>query len=277
MIAFPNCKINLGLNIVAKRTDGFHDIETVFYPLTWSDALEVIINPNGKEDFTFSCSGKSIAGNTESNLIYKAYQLLKQSFTLPKIKVHLHKHLPMGAGLGGGSADAAFFIHQMNQLCSLGLDAAGEAHIASELGSDCAFFSFNKPVYATGRGNDFTEVNLDLSEFYILVVYPNIHSNTKEAYAGVEAKPSTQTPKMIVESMPVQAWKTHLKNDFEVSIFKKYPLIADLKERLYQDGALYAGLSGSGSAVFGIFENTPTLSSLEKFEYFLQTPTEKRL
>ena len=277
MISFPNCKINLGLNIVAKRSDGFHDIETVFYPVQWCDALEIIVNTEGDKDFVFSCSGKKIDGSIESNLIYKAYQLMKKSFALPNIKVHLHKNIPMGAGLGGGSADAAIFIREMNHMFSLNMNPDEQAKLAGELGSDCAFFSYNTPVYATGKGNVFSEAKIDLSEFYILLVYPGIHSNTKEAYAGISVQPSVQTPKEIIESMPVHTWKQHLKNDFEISIFNKYPSIAQLKEALYHEGAVYAGLSGSGSAVFGIFENTPNVKSFEKFEYFLQTPEEKRL
>jgi 4-diphosphocytidyl-2-C-methyl-D-erythritol kinase len=277
MISFPNCKINLGLNIVAKRSDGFHDIETVFYPVQWCDALEIIVNTEDDRDFVFSSSGKKIEGTIESNLIYKAYQSLKSRFNLPNIKVHLHKNIPMGAGLGGGSADAAFFIRQINDMFVLGMNTAEQATVAGELGSDCAFFSYNTPVYATGKGNVFTTVNIDLSEFYLLLVFPAIHSDTKEAYGGISVQASRQTPKEIIETMPVSAWKDSLQNDFEFSIFAKYPAIAQLKDELYQVGAIYAGLSGSGSAVFGIFEKSPNTTPFEKFEYFLQSPAQKRV
>jgi 4-diphosphocytidyl-2-C-methyl-D-erythritol kinase len=277
MLVFPNSKINLGLNIVQKRPDGFHNIETVFYHINWCDALEVIENTKKENDFEFSCSGKTIQGDLNSNLIYKAYELIRTHVSLPKLKVHLHKNIPMGAGLGGGSADAAFFINLLTEKFSLNLNLENKLQIANQLGADCAFFIENKPVYATEKGSLFSKCKIDLNSFYILIIFPNIHSNTKEAYHGVVPKASSQNPKQIVENISIHEWKNFLVNDFEYSIFKKYPLIADLKTTLYQQGAIYASLSGSGSAVFGIFDKKPDLDLYKNFESFLQTPLQINL
>ncbi|MEI6019552.1 MAG: 4-(cytidine 5'-diphospho)-2-C-methyl-D-erythritol kinase [Bacteroidota bacterium] len=274
MVCFPNCKINLGLNITEKRTDGFHNIETVFYPLNWCDSLELIENRKNDKAFEFSTSGLSIKGSLESNLIYKAFQLIKSKHHLPNLVVHLHKTIPMGAGLGGGSADAAFFIRQVNQQFHLLISEGEQVEIANQLGSDCAFFIQNKPVYAYDKGNLFDNIALDLNRYCILVIYPGIHSNTKEAYDGVLPKTSQLSPKQIIEQYKIHDWKQHLKNDFEKSIFKKYPQIEKIKNQLYADGAIYASLSGSGSAVYGIFESAPALMPYKQFDYFLQSAKE---
>lgn len=277
MLVFPNSKINLGLNITEKRSDGYHNIETVFYPVNWSDALEVIETDEPNKKFEFYSSGKKIAGDIESNLIYKAYQLLLENNQLPAIKVHLHKNIPMGAGLGGGSADAAYFINLIDKQFNLNLNIHDKLKIANQLGSDCAFFIQNKAVYANERGTQFSDCKVDLSAYFILVIYPNIHSNTKEAYEGVIPKASSFTPKQIIENQTIENWKNVLTNDFENSIFKKYPAIKELKESLYSNNALYASLSGSGSAVFGIFKERPNVELYKNFEYFLQTPQQLHL
>ena len=259
MICFPNAKINLGLHIVEKRPDGFHNIETVFYPTGWCDVLEIIENRSSTAAFNLQLSGLPISGNTEDNLLYKAYRLISQSHFLPNIDVHLHKVIPMGAGLGGGSADAAFFINLLNEAFNLGLSEAFRLNIARQLGSDCAFFIRNTPLYASGKGDVFEPIEVDLQGYYLAVVYPNVHSNTKEAYSLVKPKASTPL-KTLIEQTPVKEWRDVLKNDFELSIFTKYPEVEQLKASMYEHGAVYACMSGSGSAVFGLFEKEPDMS-----------------
>lgn len=268
MICFPNAKINLGLYITEKRADGFHNLESVFYPIGWNDALEVIESPEAETDLSLRLSGIPIAGRPEDNLLYKAYRLMKEKHALPKITVYLHKALPMGAGLGGGSADCAFFINQLNTQFSLGLTEEERLNIARPLGSDCAFFIKNKPVYAYEKGDVFREIDLDLSRYFIAVVFPNVHSNTKEAYSLVKpAKPANDLPETIAQ--PLHTWKDSLSNDFEASIFAKYPVVQTTKQALYEAGALYASMSGSGSAVFGLFEQLPQIGALAAFPHWL--------
>lgn len=277
MIVFPNCKINLGLHVVAKRPDGFHNIETVFYPVNWCDALEVLENKTSDEAFLYSQSGIQIAGPPEQNLLYKAWKIISQEKTLPHIKVHLHKNIPMGAGLGGGSSDAAYFINLLNSQFGLKYSVEEKIGIASQLGSDCAFFIENTPVFAKGKGNEFSELQLDLGNYFILVVYPKVHSNTKEAYEGLVPGPPQQDLLSVLKSAAVNEWKDTLVNDFENSLFKKQPVIKFLKEELYQGGALYASMSGSGSAVFGIFEKEPVLNLNQHYSSYLQKPLKKIL
>jgi len=273
MVSFPNCKINLGLHVVNKRPDGFHNIETVFYPLAWRDLLEVIEDTKGQQDFSMEGSGLPVAGNTEQNLVYKAWQLMKARKPLPALKVYLHKVIPMGAGLGGGSSDAAFFINLVNTQFELGFTESERTEMASALGSDCAFFIRNSPVLAKGRGDEFSPVNVNLSAYYILAVFPGIHSDTRMAYQGLTPKQPGQSLQHILETMPPTEWKNVLVNDFEPSIFEKFPAIAALKSDFYKAGALYASMSGSGSAVYGIFNKEPDVSWIAaNYKYFLQTP-----
>lgn len=277
MLVFPNCKINLGLNITLKREDGFHNIETVFYPVNWCDALEIIETKAESGIFTFSDSGLKIEGKLEDNLIYKAWKLITQIKPVPPIKVHLHKNLPMGAGLGGGSSDAAFFINQVNKQFNLQLAEEQKNNIASQLGSDCGFFLNNKPVLAKSRGDEFWDIKIDLSGYYILLVYPNIHSNTKEAYSGITPSSSKKDLKKIIENTDISKWKDELTNDFEKTVFIKYPQIKKLKEDIYTSGALYACMSGSGSSVFGIFDKQPDFNFDAAYKFYLQTPAKKAL
>lgn len=258
MIDFPVCKINLGLNITEKRPDGYHNIETVFYPVKWSDAIEII--EGGDKPFSLSISGLKVEGNSEENIIFKAYKLLSEACQLPNLKVYLHKVLPMGAGLGGGSSDAAFFLKLANRQLKLNLSTEKLTEIAKKLGADCAFFIESTPVFAKGKGDEFESIKVDLNGYHILVVYPGIHSNTKEAYEGAVPYKPSRAVKDIVSKEPIGNWKTLLINDFEKSIFKKYPEIEKLKNDLYKNGALYSSLSGSGSAVFGIFKEKPEIS-----------------
>ncbi len=277
MLVFPNCKINLGLHVTEKRPDGFHNIETVFYAIGWHDALEVLENTGSADPFLFSQSGLAIEGPSENNLIYKAWRLMREQKNCPQVRVHLHKHIPMGAGLGGGSADAAFFINTFNDTFNLGFSYEERLSLAAQLGSDCAFFIGNAPVLARGRGNEFSPIRVDLSAYYILVVYPGIHSNTREAYQGLTPKQPAGDLKAIIEKEPVLHWKQLLVNDFETSIFKKHPAVQALKQDLYDAGALYASMSGSGSAVFGIFKNEPQITLSTNYSHCLQKPVTKVL
>jgi 4-diphosphocytidyl-2-C-methyl-D-erythritol kinase len=268
MICFPNAQINLGLNITEKRSDGYHNIETIFYPIGWNDALEVIVNKESQNEFNLHLSGLSITGNIEDNLLYKAYQIIKQIKTLPHIDVYLHKTLPMGAGLGGGSADAAFFINLLNEQFQLNFNETERIDIARQLGSDCAFFVKNTPVYATQKGDVFKDIKLDLSHLYIAIIYPNVHSNTKEAYSLVKPQQPTKSLLEIIQQ-PISTWQTDLVNDFEKSIFSLYPIVEKTKSDLYNSGALYACMSGSGSAVFGLFEKEPDIKHIAQFPHWI--------
>lgn len=253
MISFPNAKINLGLHITAKRKDGYHDIETCMVPIPLTDALEMIIST---KKTSFESSGLTIPGDPKENLILKAYQLLKKDFpSLPHVSIHLHKNIPMGAGLGGGSSDAAFALNLMNNLFDLILDDFFLEEYAAQLGSDCAFFIENKPKIAKGRGELLTPIDLDLAGTYLILINPGIHTGTKEAYAGV----TPSTPKVKLEEILADKsrWKEELVNDFEASISSNHPEIAAIKEKLYENGAYYAAMSGSGSSVFGLFEENP--------------------
>jgi len=267
MICFPNSKINIGLNITEKRADGFHTIESVIYPLKGIcfDALEIIrlipsSSPSKKGGNTAELitSGISIPGNSEDNLCVKAYHLIKKDYPLlPPIEIHLHKAIPIGAGLGGGSADAAFFIRLLNDTFELGLAWGEMHHYAKQLGSDCSFFISNKPVFAEGKGDQFESLNLSLSNYHIALVYPNIHINTAKAYSGVTPRKPLRSLENDILNLPIEQWKEFIHNDFEDSVFPQYPEIKKIKGKLYSLGAVYASMSGSGSAVYGIFKNEP--------------------
>lgn len=252
MIVFPNAKINIGLNVVSKRTDGYHNLETIFYPLKLADALEIAES----EKTTLTISGIPIDGYSEDNLILKAYRLLKKDFNLPPVKFHLHKIIPYGAGLGGGSSDAAFTLKMLNEYFNLALSIETMENYASQIGADCPFFIKNKPVFATGTGNRFQALELDLSAYQIVVLKPEISVNTANAYKNINPGIPEKGLTELINS-PIDTWKTTIKNDFEKNIFGKYAEIAQLKELLYGLGAVYASMSGSGSAVFGIFAQIP--------------------
>ena len=255
MVAFPNCKINLGLLIKARRQDGYHELETIFYPAGWKDVLEIV---RGEEVRLF-CSGLAI--DTEDNICLKAYRLLQERFRLPPVHIHLHKTIPMGAGLGGGSADGAFTLQLLNEKFQLGLSRDEMAALALELGSDCPFFIYNKPALAKGRGEELEEITADLAKYHLLIVYPGIHVSTAEAFAGIELDGDKTSLKEII-ALPVREWKDNLRNGFEETIFRRHPAIGELKEWFYKQGALYASMSGSGSAVYGFFESAPNTKDL---------------
>jgi 4-diphosphocytidyl-2-C-methyl-D-erythritol kinase len=252
MITYPNAKINLGLNIVEKRPDGYHNLETVFYPINLQDALEVNLL-EGEEEFSLKVSGVPIEGEPENNLVVKAYRLLKKDYPeMPAIDIHMYKHIPTGAGLGGGSADAAFMIKLLNDKFKLNLSIEKMEEYAAILGADCAFFIQNKPVFATGIGNIFEPIQLSLKGYYLVLVKPDIFVSTKDAFAHIIPTQPTQSLKEIIR-MPVETWRATMKNDFEDSVFQKFPEIAAIKDKLYDLDAVYASMSGSGSSVYGIF------------------------
>jgi 4-diphosphocytidyl-2-C-methyl-D-erythritol kinase len=261
LICYPNAKINLGLHVVEKRADGFHNIETVFYPIGWCDVLELVIDETRTTGLQFTHSGISIPGNAGENLCERAYALIAQDYVLPAINAHLHKQVPIGAGLGGGSSDAAFFIRKLNELAELGLAWGELHHYARQLGADCSFFITNKPVIAEEKGDVYEALPLDLSNWNIVVVHPGIHVSTPDAYRLVTPKkPAIHLEEWMLKN-PVAAWKENLINDFETSVFQKYPALKTLKEKMYDLGASYAAMSGSGSAVFGLFEKMPDVAN----------------
>jgi 4-diphosphocytidyl-2-C-methyl-D-erythritol kinase len=258
MINFPNAKINIGLNITERRPDGYHNLETVFYPVKINDVLEIIES----DVLGFESSGLPIPGRMEDNLCVKAWHLLKKDHNVPPVKIHLHKHIPIGAGLGGGSSDAAFFIRLMNESFGIGLTVAQMEDYARALGADCAFFVEGKPVFAYEKGDRFKPVNLDLSACKIVLVMPPAHVSTSEAYRGVRPAAAATSLQELV-NLPITEWKKYIKNDFEESIFKNHSVIRGVKAGLYEAGALYASMSGSGASVFGIFREFPDLSAME--------------
>ena len=257
MIVFPNAKINIGLNVVSKREDGYHNLETIFFPLKLADALEFVEANETK----LTTSGIQIDGAPEQNLILKAYHLLHEDFNIPPVHFHLHKVIPFGAGLGGGSSDAAFTLKMLNDYFNLGLSSQKLEFYAAQIGADCPFFILNKPTFATGIGNKFHNIELNLSDYEIVILKPNISVSTIEAYKNVIPRnPKFRLTEII--KTPVDQWRNLIVNDFEKSVFQKYPQIGVLKSLLYDLGAGFASMSGSGSAVFGIFRHLP--SNLDK-------------
>jgi 4-diphosphocytidyl-2-C-methyl-D-erythritol kinase len=250
MITFPNAKINLGLNILRKRDDGFHDIETLFYPVAMRDVLEIVPASDGLP--AFSSSGLDIPGDPSSNLCVKAWNLLAAEHSLPPVKIHLHKVIPMGAGLGGGSSDGAFTLRMLDEMLSLGLAPEELAGYAATLGSDCPFFLVNKPVFASGRGEIIEPFDISLDGYRVVVRVPDVHVGTVEAYSMIRPGIPSVSLKNIL-SADISSWKMTLHNDFEAPVISKYPMIGELKAQFYREGAVYASMTGSGSAVFGIF------------------------
>ena len=255
MLVFPDCKINLGLRILNKRADGYHNIETIFYPVPLKDALEIIQSGN-REAMQFSSSGLVIKGDCTDNLCIKAYQLLKKDFPhIPSLKIHLHKTIPMGAGLGGGSADAAFTLQLLNDQFHLNLSTHQLINYALRLGSDCPFFILHHACLGTGRGEILQKISLNLSAYQVMLINPGIHVNTSDAFAALQLQHVNYPIASLAEiiSEPVEDWQHSLKNDFEIPVFNKYPAIKEIKQTLYQNGAAYSAMSGSGSTVFGLF------------------------
>ncbi len=262
MITFPNAKINLGLNIVEKRPDGYHNLETIFYPIPLQDALEITPWEGGERKYKLAQSGIQIAGDDENNLVVKAYKLLDSLYNLPPIEINLLKHIPSGAGLGGGSADAAFMLCMLNQHFQLNIPNEQLEVYAAQLGADCAFFVENKPTFAEGIGNIFSPIELSLKGYKLLLVKPDIFVSTRDAFAQIKPKRPSISLKEVAK-MPVEAWKTYMVNDFEESVFPQFPAIADIKAKLYDMGAIYASMSGSGSSVFALFKGDATLPKVD--------------
>lgn len=254
MLTFPNAKINLGLNILGKRQDGYHDIETCLYPIPLYDALEII--PASK--FEFHCTGLKVNGTASDNLSVKAYNLLNDEFDIPQVKIHLHKVIPMGGGLGGGSSDGAFTLKTLNDLFDLRIPVNQLKGLAGSLGSDCPFFIENVPVIASGRGTDTKPIQVNLRGKYLVLFFPDIHISTQEAYALTTPNHSAKSVRDIL-SQEVSTWKDQLKNDFEGPIFEKHSKLSDIKKQLYNKGAIYAAMTGSGSTMFGIFDQVTKL------------------
>ena len=248
MIVYPNAKINLGLNVIEERVDGYHEVSSVVYPVkSLFDILEVITG----DVFLFSSSGICIPG--ENNICVKAYDLLKEDFGIAPVKIHLHKQIPIGAGLGGGSADGAFTLIILNKLFDLRLSNNQLQEYALQLGADCPFFIENTPKYVSGIGEKMSPIDLDLSEFELKFIFPSFHISTIDAYAAIISKPPL-TDLLSLISQPIEKWKGKVKNDFEFSAFMKYPELRIMKEKLYKDGAIYSSMTGSGSVIYGLFK-----------------------
>ena len=284
MIVFPNCKINLGLYIKGKRPDGYHDIELLFYPIALNDALEVI-HDNEKEmvsneapvinriempGIKFSSSGLVIPGLVEENICIKAYNLVKKDYSLPPLQMHLHKEIPSGAGLGGGSADGVFCLELLNKKFNLDIPEQKLHEYALTLGSDCPFFLLNKPAIASGRGEVLTPVDLDLSAYDIVLVNPGIHVSTAEAFSLIKPVESPPDIAEIVKQSPYE-WKNHLKNQFEDAVFNLHPILQTVKQKLILNGAFYASMTGSGSTIFGLFHKEQKPAFDFPAEWFVKT------
>lgn len=252
MICFPNAKINLGLRITERRPDGFHNLETVFYPVPVRDALE-IVPLNDSVDYRLKVSGQMPDTDQDKNLVTKAFRLLQTNYSLKPCETYLYKAIPSGAGLGGGSSDAAFMLKILSEENELNLSDEELEKLASELGSDCPFFIKNKPVLARGTGNIFKDISLTINGLYMVIIKPDVHVSTAEAYSYIRPeKPEYQLDELLKE--PVGSWKDFVFNDFEKGVFEKHPIIGTIKSFLYEKGAVFALMTGSGSAVFGLFE-----------------------
>lgn len=252
--------------MLRKRPDGFHDISTCFYPVPWTDIIEIV---EGNR-FEFTATGIAIPGDVTNNLCTRAYELLRKEFSLPPVKIHLHKMIPMGAGLGGGSSDGAFVLRLLNEKFNLKLSVHQLISYAAQLGSDCAFFIQDLPMLGEGRGEKLNSISVSLKGKYLAVVKPDVHVSTAEAYAGVLPGVPPLDVKEILEQRPIQEWKDLLINDFEKSISARHPVILEIKEALYQQGAVYASMSGSGSAVFGVFDREVVLPNALKTHVWWQ-------
>lgn len=255
MLHFPNAKINIGLFVTQKRPDQYHDLETIFYPVPMlKDALE-LLPASSEEDFSMNITGLKVEGTQEQNLVFKAYQLLQKAFPekVKSVQVHLLKAIPMGAGLGGGSADGAFMLKLLNRFFELGIEDTQLAEMALQLGSDCPFFIYNKPMLAFGRGEQLEPIDLDLSQYSLQLICPKVHVSTAQAFQHILPKQAPCSLKTMI-ALPIKEWKDSIYNDFEASVFSFHPLLAKIKNDLYAQGALYSSMSGSGSAFYAFFE-----------------------
>ncbi|MHA8087466.1 4-(cytidine 5'-diphospho)-2-C-methyl-D-erythritol kinase [Aquirufa sp. Wall-65K1] len=263
MVLFPNAKINIGLYITSKRPDGFHELETCFFHVPWTDVLEITTS----QQFEFSSSGLAISGEMQNNLCFRAYQALSKDFSLAPVHIHLHKIIPMGAGLGGGSSDAAFTLMGLRDIFELPLSNDQLVPYAQQLGSDCAFFLNQQAQIGKGKGDELSPLTCSLKGLHAVLIYPNFGISTQEAYSQVKPKAPTYD---LAESilLPLEQWKEYISNDFELSLFPKYPILAEIKQELYNHGAIYAAMSGSGSTLFGLFKKEVDLNQWADFTCF---------
>jgi len=263
MIVYPNAKINLGLKVLRKRTDGFHDIETLFYPVPLYDVMEIL----PAKAFLLEMSGHQLDVDMKENIVYKAWEYMNKLYHATPIHVILHKQIPSGAGLGGGSSDAAFMLDAINKLYGLGASKTELLSVAAKIGSDCAFFLYNEPCLATGRGEIIEPVAFSLKSYYLCIIKPDVHVHTAHAYAGIKPSEAGLLPSDVFRQ-PVEMWQKNLLNDFEHTIFQKFPGIAKIKQDLLGAGAVYSAMSGSGASVFALFEEPPALSEYDFPECF---------
>jgi 4-diphosphocytidyl-2-C-methyl-D-erythritol kinase len=283
MISYPNAKINLGLNVVEKRSDGYHNIESVFYPVPLCDILEIL--PSASGEATFQTSGLPVPGPHSENLCLKAFDIIQSAVRSPQpadfspqsavrrppsaLSIYLHKQLPTGSGLGGGSSDGAFALKMMNEIFGLFIDEEKMVQMALRLGSDCPFFIRNRPAFAEGRGEILSDINVDLKGYFLALVIPPVQVSTAQAYGMLTpGKPPVSVKE--ITALSVDSWKDKLGNDFEKPVFEKFPEIGEVKKKLYGLGAIYASMSGSGSAVYGLFRNPVSLAGHFPITYFSQ-------
>ncbi len=265
MILFPSAKINLGLRVTSKRSDGFHNIESVFYPVPLHDVIEFM----EASEFKLTIYGKSVPGKLSDNLLYKTWELLKKHYDIPPVEVHLLKNIPVGSGFGGGSADAAFFMKGLNDFFQLRITDERLLTLATQLGSDCSFFIQNMPALVTGRGEIIQPCNLNLSGFFLILIIPKLNLSTSGLFSRIIPKATTISVSEIVRK-PVKQWKQLLFNDFEKIVFQDYPKLSKLKQELSKRGALYASMTGTGSALYGLFETKPEIINLAKYGTIIQ-------
>ncbi len=269
MISFSNIKINIGLHIINKREDGYHNLETIFYSVPLNDTLELLNNnKESRNTINFYSFGLTIDGPIENNLIVKAYNLLANDFELNGVDFYLLKNIPMGAGIGGGSSNAAFTLKLLNEKFNLNLNTVQLENYAAKLGSDCAYFIENKPSFATGKGEVLNAIELNLNGYYFILVKPNIHVSTAEAFSNVVKRGNTSVSLKDTIKKPIEEWKNLIENDFEKSVFKIHPSIEKIKEKLYANGAIYASMSGSGASVYGIFKNEINLKTEFESQFY---------
>jgi len=256
MVVFPKAKINLGLRITGKRTDGYHNIETIFYPVGFSDALEFVSLPESNDRDILTVTGISLGIGTEQNIVMKALSDLRAAFSFPRLRLHLHKAIPHGAGLGGGSSDAACLLKALNRFFAITVSDADLKSMALEIGSDCPFFLYGYPAFGSGRGELLEAIDPLLSGYYLILINPGVVINTREAY--MNCKPAMPDSSLLLLAREnIKEWKHFIFNDFEEYAFKKHPSIGAIKSELYSLGALYSSMSGSGSSVYGIFPARP--------------------
>ncbi len=265
MILFPPAKINLGLNVLNKRSDGFHELDTCMIPIPLCDVLEILPS----KEFSFKQTGLSISGESTDNIVVKAFKLVQQYYNIGNVYIHLRKNIPMGAGLGGGSADGTYTILALNEIFNLQLSNERMRELSGELGSDCPFFVENKAQIAKGRGERLSFVDLDLSAYFLKLINPNIHISTAEAYASIGFYVGASCVEDII-SQPIESWKEQLQNSFECSAFSNYPVLERIKNELYSEGAIYAAMSGSGSTMFGVFKEKPSCTQSACYERIVE-------